>query len=184
MNELTEQVKRARIKWKYRGDTRPDFAMIPGNGQESVWDYPRPPKIEPDIRNVVVSIKSFVIAESRKTIRILETSSPPVFYIPEKDIDLSKLEKGDGKSLCEWKGLASYYNIIVGEIIVMNAGWKYENPFEGYKEIRDYIAFYPSKLDCFVDREKVLPQPGEFYGGWVTSEITGPFKGEKGSESW
>ena len=184
MNELTEQIRLARSKWKYRGDTRPDFALVPGEGQESVWDYPRPPKIEPDNRTVVVSFKTFVLAESTKTIRILETSSPPVFYIPKKDIDLTKLKKGKGSSLCEWKGRASYYNIIIEEYMIMNCGWKYENPFNGYEKIRDYIAFYPSMLDCFVNGEKVLSQPGEFYGGWVTSEIIGPFKGEKGSESW
>jgi len=184
MSELSEQIKRARAKWKYRGDIRPDFVSVPKSGQESVWDYPRPPKIDPDDRMVTVHYKTVIIAESINTVRILETSSPPVFYIPQKDIDLTKLEKGKGSSLCEWKGLASYYNVVTEEHKIINAGWIYENPFSGYQEIRNYMAFYPSKLDCYVDGEKVLPQPGEFYGGWVTSEITGPFKGEKGTELW
>lgn len=184
MSELTEEIKRARSKWKYIGDVRPDFADIPGPGQESVWDYPRPPKIDPDKRTVLVRFDNTLIAESGNSVRILETSGPPVFYIPQNDIDMKKLEKGRGSSLCEWKGPAGYWNVNVEGRIIANAGWTYSSPFAGYEYIKDYVAFYPSKLDCFVDGEKVLPQPGEFYGGWVTSEITGPFKGEKGSEWW
>ena len=184
MSELSEQIKRARAKWKFRGDIRPDFASVPGAGQESVWDYPRPPKIDPDNRTVIVNYKTVIVAESRNTVRILETSSPPVFYIPEKDIDLTKLEKGEGSSLCEWKGQGGYWNVTIDGNKIINAGWSYEKPFPGYEFIRNYVAFCPERLECFVDGERVLPQPGKFYGGWVTSEITGPFKGEKGSEWW
>lgn len=184
MSDFSEEIKRARSKWKFRGDTRPDFADIPGPGQESVWDYPRPPKIDPDNRNILVQINNTLIAESRNTVRILETSSPPVFYIPEADIDMTKLEEGRGSSLCEWKGPAGYLDVHVVGQVINNAGWTYPRPFPGFEYIKNYVAFYPSKLDCYVNGEKVLPQPGEFYGGWVTSEVTGPFKGEKGSEWW
>ena len=184
MSDLSDQIRQARAKWKYRGDVRPDFAIAPEEGQESVWDYPRPPKIDPDNRKVLVEIQSEIIAESTSTIRILETSSPPVFYIPEKDIDLSKLKEGTGSSLCEWKGPAKYWNVITDSEVLENVGWSYPAPFPGYEEIRDYISFYPAKLECYVDGERVLPQPGGFYGGWVTSEIVGPFKGEPGTGRW
>jgi len=184
MSDLTEEIKRARGKWKFRGDVRPDFAEIPKPEHESVWDYPRPPKIDPDDRKVLVKYGTAVIAESQNSIRILETSSPPVFYIPESDIYFSNLEKEIGSSICEWKGYASYWNVTVNGQKIINAGWSYANPFPGYEDISNYVAFYPAKLECFVDGESVSPQPGKFYGGWLTSEITGPFKGEKGSEWW
>lgn len=184
MSDISEQIKRARLKWKFRGDSHPDFADIPESGQESVWDYPRPPAIDPNKRNVIVSFDQIVVAESINTIRILETASPPVFYIPQDDIDINLLGEKSGSSICEWKGAAVYWDVIVNSERIFNAGWSYPRPFPGYEQIANYIAFYPSKLDCFVDGEKVRPQPGEFYGGWVTSDIAGPFKGERGSEWW
>ncbi len=184
MSKLTEEIIRSRAKWKYRGQVRPDFADVPGPGRESVWDYPRPPKIDPDTREVVVRFNGALIAESNSSLRILETSSPPVFYIPENNIDKAKLEKAEGSSLCEWKGAASYWNVVVEGQKIVHAGWTYPDPFPGYEKIRNYVAFYPARLECFVQGERVLPQPGKFYGGWVTSEITGPFKGEKGTEWW
>lgn len=184
MSDLNEQIRRSRAKWKYRGKVRPEFAVIPEPGQESVWDYPRPPKIDPDKRTVLVKFQSEVIAESGDSIRILETSSPPVFYIPQKDIEMSRIREATGSSICEWKGMARYWIVYTENNIIENAGWSYPDPFPGYEKIRNYIAFYPSRLDCFVDGEKVLPQSGVFYGGWVTSDIVGPFKGEKGSEWW
>ena len=184
MSELTEAIKRSRAKWKYRGESRPDFAKVPGAGQESVWDYPRPPKIDPDKRTVLVKLYETVIAESNSSVRILETSGPPVFYIPPSDIDMQLLKKADGSSICEWKGPAVYWDVVLNGEKIVYAGWSYPDPFPGYEEIQHYVAFYPSKLDCFVDGEKALPQPGKFYGGWVTSELTGPFKGEKGTEWW
>jgi len=184
MSELTEQIRRARAKWKYRGDVRPDFAVAPEEGQESVWDYPRPPRIDPDERTIVVKYQSELIAESKSTVRILETSSPPVFYIPDKDIDMSKLKEGTGSSLCEWKGWAIYWDVITEKETIENVGWSYPDPFPGYEEIRNYVSFYPARLECFVDGERVLPQPGGYYGGWVTSEIVGPVKGEPGTGRW
>ncbi|MGI9533703.1 MAG: DUF427 domain-containing protein [Thermodesulfobacteriota bacterium] len=184
MSDLTDQIAQARAKWKYRGDIRPEYAVNPEKGQESVWDYPRPPKIDPDKRTVVVKYESELIAESTGTVRILETSSPPVFYIPEKDIELSLLKEGTGSSLCEWKGNAKYWDVITEIKIFENAAWSYPEPFPGYEEIRDYISFYPSMLECYVDGERVLPQQGGYYGGWVTTEIVGPYKGEPGTGGW
>ena len=184
MSELNDQIRQARAKWKYRGDVRPDFAIIPEEGQESVWDYPRPPKIDPDSRTVLVRFNSEVIAESTSTVRILETAGPPVFYIPQKDIEMSMLTDGTSTTLCEWKGHAKHWNVITEKKTFENAGWSYPDPFPGYEEIRDYISFYPVMLECYVDSERVLPQHGGYYGGWVTSEIVGPFKGEPGTGWW
>ena len=184
MTELTEKIRRARAKWKYRGDERPEFAVVPQEGQESVWDYPRPPKVVSDSRTVIVKYQSEIIAQSADTIRILETSSPPVFYIPQKDIEMSKLSDGTSTTLCEWKGYAKHWNVTAENKDFENAGWSYPNPFPGYEEIRDYIAFYPAILECYVDGERVLPQPGGYYGGWITSEIVGPVKGEPGTGRW
>ena len=184
MTKLTEQIIKARAKWKYRGDVRPDFAEMTEGEQESVWDYPRPPKVDPDSRKVVVKCGSVIVAESTGSIRILETSSPPVFYIPEKDIDMSKLREGTGSSLCEWKGPAKYWTVFTDEAVLENVGWSYPEPFPGYEQIKDFISFYPARLECYVGDERVMPQPGGFYGGWVTSEIRGPFKGEEGTGWW
>ena len=184
MSDLSEELKRARSKWKFRGQERPEFAEDPGSGQESVWDYPRPPRIDHNSRTVVVKCQGNDVAESINTIRILETAGPPVFYIPQDDIKMSLLEESAGSSICEWKGPAVYWDVICNGNRIVNAGWSYPRPFPGYEQISNYIAFYPSKLDCFVDGEKVRPQPGKFYGGWVTSEVAGPFKGERGSEWW
>ena len=184
MSDLNEKIARARAKWKYRGDVRPDFAIEPGPGQESVWDYPRPPRVEPDSRKILIRCESEIVAESMDSIRILETAGPPVFYLPQKDIDMTKLSDGTGSSLCEWKGPAKYWTVTVGKTVLENVGWSYPEPFPGYENISDYISFYPSRLECYIEGERVLSQPGGFYGGWVTSELVGPFKGEKGTEWW
>ena len=184
MHELKEELIRARNRWTHRGKSRPDFAVEPKSGQESVWDYPRPPKIDNDPRLVVVKFKDQIIAESSNTVRVLETASPPVFYIPPTDVNFDYLQKQEMDSLCEWKGLATYFAVVLDDLIINNAGWGYLEPFSDFEQIKDYISFYPSKLDCFVANEKVKPQPGGFYGGWVTSEIVGPFKGEPGTSWW
>lgn len=184
MNNFKDLIRQVREKWEYTGKFRPDFAVRPARGQESVWDYPRPPKIDSDDRHVVVKHKDYIIAETSKAERVLETASPPVFYIPPEDINMDILKESPGSSFCEWKGEASYWSFKDANIEIKNIGWSYPNPFREFKSIKDYIAFYPSRVDCFVEGEKVKSQPGQFYGGWITSELVGPFKGEIGTETW
>lgn len=184
MSNFKELIKQVRDKWNYTGNKRPDFAEIPGEGQESVWDYPRPPVIAPDDRSVVIKHDGIAVAETSRSVRVLETASPPVFYIPMDDIIMNLLTESEGGSFCEWKGEAIYWSLQKDDFFIKNIGWSYPNPFKEFRMIKDYIAFYPSRIDCHVDGERVKPQPGQFYGGWVTSELTGPFKGEKGTEWW
>jgi len=170
--------------WRYRGGDRPPFAIEPGPGQESVWDYPRPPRVESDTRRVEVVHAGTVIADTTRALRVLETASPPVFYIPPDDVQSSLLTRGRGASLCEWKGKASYWSVCIDADELTNVGWSYEDPFEEFEAIRGHLSFYPARLECYVDGNRVLPQPGGFYGGWVTPEVVGPFKGEPGTGGW
>ena len=157
---------------------------MPGPGEESVWDYPRPPRIEPDSRVVRVVHGGETIAESRRAVRILETASPPTFYIPPDDVRTELLEQGSGASLCEWKGSSTYWSLRTEGGTLPNAGWSYENPFPEFATIRGYLSFYPSKLECYVAEHRARPQPGGFYGGWITPEVVGPFKGDPGTGGW
>jgi uncharacterized protein (DUF427 family) len=157
----------------------------PEAGQESVWDYPRPPRLEPTPRHIVVIFNGEVIAETRRAMRVLETSHPPVYYIPPDDIQMQYLQPTDRTTFCEWKGSASYYTVQVGDRTAKNAAWYYPNPTPPFAALKDHVAFYPAEMDvCYVDGERVTPQPGRFYGGWITADIVGPFKGEKGSMGW
>jgi uncharacterized protein (DUF427 family) len=157
----------------------------PEPGKESVWDYPRPPRVEDSTRHIKVVFNNVVIAETRRAKRVLETSSPPVYYIPTEDIEMEYLKRTQKNTICEWKGIASYYTVIVGDKEAKNAAWFYPNPQSGYTPIKNHVAFYPQKMDaCYVDGELVRPQPGDFYGGWITGDIVGPFKGEPGTEGW
>ena len=169
--------------WQFRGQKRPEFAEVPGPGQESVWDYPRPPKIEADTRLIQVKSGSQLIVSTNRSYRILETASPPTFYLPPQVIDWNLLRAIEGASLCEWKGLATYWGLSSGPGR-RTVGWSYPEPKPSFSRIRDHVCFYPGILECFVDGERVLPQPGRFYGGWITKEIVGPFKGEQGTEHW
>lgn len=169
--------------WKYDGSERPPWADEPGSGEESVWDYPRPPRLAADDRHVVVRAAGVVIADSIGAIRVLETASPPAFYLPPHDVDLTRLVPASGSSLCEWKGPATYWSIEVGDTTLDRAAWSYENPSAGYEQIAGHLSFYPARLACTVDGVRVEPQPGGFYGGWVTPEVVGPFKGE-GDTGW
>ena len=163
----------------------PHKRIEPGIGQESVWDYPRPPRLEKCQRQIRIIYNGEVIAESQRTKRILETSHPPVYYIPRQDIRMETLQQASGASLCEWKGQAKYYNVVVDDQVAPNAAWTFPNPVPEYRGIQNYIAFYPSKMDlCTVDGEEVVAQEGDFYGGWITSDIVGPFKGIPGSRGW
>ncbi len=154
-------------------------------GQESVWDYPRPPRVEDSEKHVEIFFNDIMIADSSATKRVLETSSPPVYYLPLEDIEMRYLSLSDKKTMCEWKGLASYYNIKVHDKAALNAAWYYPDPIPEYSVLKGYVAFYPQYMDvCYLDGEVVSPQPGSFYGGWITSDIVGPFKGEPGTEGW
>ena len=156
----------------------------PGPGQESVWDYPRPPKLEASSRRVRVLFAGTVIAESSKAYRVLETSHPPAWYIPREDVRGEFLLSGQGSSHCEWKGVAAYWSVKVGDQVSVNAAWSYQHPSPPFAPIQGHLSFYPSRCECYVDEERVQPQPGDFYGGWITSHVVGPFKGGPGSRGW
>ena len=179
-----DKFERARKQWSFRGSNRPEWAIEPGPGQESVWDYPRPPRLDPDPRLVRVVHGSTTIAETRHAVRVLETASPPTIYIPPEDVQTDLLKRARGASLCEWKGSATYWSLDVDGCITPKIGWSYQTPFPAFEAIRGYLSFYPNKVDCFVDEHKASAQLGGFYGGWVTPEIVGPFKGQAGTGSW
>jgi uncharacterized protein (DUF427 family) len=170
--------------WEYRGQKRPSFAIEPGPGQESVWDYPRPPALKRDGRRVEVRFADVIVADSCRTYRVLETASPPTFYIPPEDVHVELLTPLAGASFCEWKGTARYWSLSAEGSSGEAVGWSYPQPTEPFSQIAGYFSFYPARVECYVGGERVRPQGGGFYGGWVTREIVGPFKGEPGTGSW
>lgn len=184
MHNLPPGIERARAKWRYRGDDRPEFAYEPGAKQESVWDYPRPPRLERDERRVEVAWAGRTIANTGSAYRVLETASPPTFYLPPDDVRSELLEPSERFSICEWKGRARYFSLRSGGGVIADVAWSYADPWPGYEEIAGFISFYPARVECYVNGERVEPQPGDFYGGWVTSEIVGPYKGEPETGWW
>ncbi len=159
--------------------------IIPKCGQESVWDYPRPPRLEPTSSRIRVVFNEITVADTTDAYRVLETSHPPVYYLPPKDILMEHLRPARGRSSCEWKGAASYYTVVAGERWAEKGAWYYPDPTGQFSEIRDHVAFFAGLMDaCYVDDEKVTPQPGGFYGGWITKDIVGPFKGGPGTAGW
>lgn len=157
----------------------------PGPGQESVWDYPRPPRLEPCDKRIKIVVEGEVIAESSNAKRVLETSHPPTYYIPPADIRTDLFASTDGQSWCEWKGMANYFDVVIEERRVAKAAWAYALPTPAFEAIRNHLAFYPHLMDaCYVGDEQVQSQAGGFYGGWITSNIVGPFKGEPGTSGW
>ena len=159
--------------------------IAPGPGQESVWDYPRPPRLEPIGSHIVVRFAGRTVVDTRNALRLLETSHPPTYYLPPTDIDHECLEPSHQTSFCEWKGHASYYDVVVGGLRAEASAWGYASPLEAFVDLKDHVAFYAHRMDeCLVDGEKAEPQPGNFYGGWVTSTVVGPFKGGPGSWGW
>jgi uncharacterized protein (DUF427 family) len=165
---------------------RPDPA---GPGQESVWEYPRPPRLEPVAARLTVVLGGETIADTTRGYRVLETSHPPNYYFPPSDVVPGALERAKGASFCEWKGRAHYFSVHGGHgdarVVVHEGAWGYDEPSEAFRAITGYVAFYASRMDaCFVDGEQVTPQPGGFYGGWITSDVVGPFKGGPGSRGW
>ena len=159
--------------------------VVPAPGQESVWDYPRPPSLERTARHVVVELGGVVIADTVRAWRVCETSHPPVYYVPREDIVDGVLRPSAGGSFCEWKGVATYWTVDVGGVCEPDAGWSYEAPSSRFVPMTGAVSFYPARMDrCLVDDEVVRPQAGGFYGGWITDEVVGPFKGEPGTLHW
>ncbi|MGH7513000.1 MAG: DUF427 domain-containing protein [Gemmatimonadales bacterium] len=181
----SEAYRQQREKWRNFPRVRPARIVAPGPGQESVWDYPRPPGVEPVTARVRVEFEGLTIADTARALRVCETSSPPCYYIPQADILMDRLELSERTSFCEWKGLASYWSVRVRSRHAKDSAWSYPEPDEGFEPIRDYIGFYPKRMDgCWVGPDRATPQPGFYYGGWVTPNLVGPFKGIPGSESW
>ncbi len=168
--------------WQRQGKNRPEFAVEPGPGQESVWDYPRPPVLDAEHRLIEVKDGKLLVARTTKAFRVLETASPPTFYIPPDDVDFDRLEPMPERTVCEWKGMAIYWALSREPAHAI--AWSYPRPRARFVRIRDYVAFYPARVACFLDAERVRAQPGRFYGGWITNEIVGPFKGEPGTLHW
>lgn len=172
------------------GDLRAPFSatprrIAPGPGQESVWDYPRPPRLEPVAQPVTVEHRGKVIAATHDALRVVETASPPTYYIPRMHVRMEWLNASGRISFCEWKGHAVYWSLDMDGAVVEDVAWSYPMPTPSFAELRDCLAFYAGRVDhCRVGTHVVTPQPGGFYGGWVTPDIVGPFKGEPGTESW
>ncbi len=156
-----------------------------GPGQESVWDYPRPPRLEPVPERLRVIFEGVTIADTVRGWRVLETSHPPTYYLPPGDILPGALASVGGGSVCEWKGRAAYFDVVGPQRRAERVAWAYPKPTERFAALADHVAFYAGPMDaCFVGEERVIPQPGGFYGGWVTGRIVGPFKGEPGTMGW
>ena len=185
MTKETASILAAQAKWKYRGTQRPPFAVPPAAGQESVWDYPRPPRLEADPRHVQVFAGSRQLADTRAAVRVLETASPPTFYLPPEDVDVAALQRTGERTTCEWKGVADAFSLIGDSSRRGNAvAWAYFDTLPAFEPLRGYFAFYPKTLRCTVGDAVVQAQPGGYYGGWITPEVVGPFKGEAGSAAW
>ena len=151
-------------------------------GQESVWSFPRPAVAERTPAHIVIEHRGRRIADSRRTVRTLETSHPPSYYIPLDDIEPDILRRASGSSLCEWKGAAVYFDVVMGDEVIERVGWSYPTPTPAFDLLKDHVAFYARPFErCLVDGQIVTPQPGGFYGGWITDGFAGPFKGGPGS---
>jgi uncharacterized protein (DUF427 family) len=155
------------------------------DGQESVWDYPRPPAVRPCSRSIEVSFGGHVVCRTTSSLQVLETSHPPVYYLPRSTFTAGALRPARGASLCEWKGAAAYLDIVAGGRVASAAAWYYPNPSPGFEALAGHVAVYAGRVDgCFVDGRRVQPQPGGFYGGWITPDVAGPFKGAPGTSGW
>lgn len=157
----------------------------PGPGQESVWDYPRPPRLEPTSKRLIVTFAGVVVADTVRAHRVLETSQAPAYYLPPDDVDRTLLVDLGPGSTCEWKGQARYWSIQVGDRVAEAAAWSYPSPTPAFASVADHFAFYPGRVDsCTVDGELARPMDGGFYGGWITDDIVGPIKGAPGTLHW
>ncbi len=154
-------------------------------GQESVWDYPRPPAIDASGERVEIVLGGVTVASTRDTVRVLETSHPPTYYLPISAFVAGALRPAAGSSFCEFKGGARYFDVLGGDSVAERAAWNYPTPTPGFEVLADRVAVYPGRMDaCTVDGELVRPQPGGFYGGWITDRVAGPFKGAPGTMGW
>jgi uncharacterized protein (DUF427 family) len=174
----------ARAQWRWRGQDRPPFAESPQPGQVSVWDFPRPPKLVRDAREIIVRWGDLLVARTSGAWVVQETAHPPTFYLPLEDVRTELLQPVGGGSVCEWKGPARYWNLVDGTRRLDRVGWSYPQPLAGAEALTDCVAFYAHDLECTVGAARVTPQPGAFYGGWITPDLSGPFKGEPGSGNW
>jgi uncharacterized protein (DUF427 family) len=159
--------------------------LPPGPGQESVWAYPRPAVAQSTAAHIVIKHRGLTVADTRRSVRVIETSHPPSYYIPSDDIRPGALRPSARRSLCEWKGQAFYWDVSLDGVLLAQVGWSYPKPTPDFEILRDHVAFYAGPFDrCTVDGEVVTPQPGHFYGGWITLAVAGPFKGMPGSDGW
>jgi uncharacterized protein (DUF427 family) len=157
----------------------------PGPDQESVWDYPRPPRLERFEGRITIELGGEVIASTQGAWRVLETSHPPTYYLPRTAFVEGVLRDAPGSSWCEWKGQARYFDLVTADRAAPKAAWTYPDPTPGFEPIANAVAVMAGQVDrCTVDGETVIPQPGGFYGGWITSAVVGPFKGGPGSAGW
>lgn len=184
---MPQWLRSARDSWTNRGERRPDFAVEPGPGQESVWDYPRPPAVVADGRLIEVDDADGPIARTTISVRVLETSHPPSFYLHPDGLVPGRLVVTGGSSHCEWKGPAEYLALAGSSGrpgTGLAVGWRYPEPYPEFADHAGWISFYPDRVRCRVDGEPVRAQAGGFYGGWITDDVVGPFKGEPGTSGW
>ncbi len=185
MKKLPDAIRRARESWSHTGRGRPPGAPEPGPGQESVWDYPRPPAIVPCPRPVRVEFAGETVAASDRAMKVCETASPPTYYLPPDDVREDLLVPSPRRTMCEWKGQARYWSLKVGDRVAESAVWAYPDAWERFETIAGWYAFMPAAMDaCRVGDDLVRAQAGGFYGGWITPDVLGPFKGEPGTGHW
>ncbi|MFP5342844.1 MAG: DUF427 domain-containing protein [Candidatus Limnocylindria bacterium] len=152
---------------------------------ESVWDYPRPPRLEPVPERIRVVVDGVTVADSTRAFRVLETSHPPAYYLPPEGVRMDLLRPGRGRSVCEWKGVATYHDLAVGDRRIDDVAWSYPRPTPAFAAMAGYLSFYAGRVDeAWVGDERATAQAGDFYGGWITSRVRGPFKGEPGTLGW
>ncbi len=184
--EIARRTARARTRARQRPPARD--IQAPAAWQESVWDYPRPPRIEPVSETVEVAYEACTIARTTEALRVIETAGAPVIYIPAHDVREGRLQITGDWGLCEWKGVYYNFDLTLGDRVVSQAGWMFPEPFtdlgQGYERLRRHFAFHPAKVTCMLGEDCVRAQPGGHYGGWVTERVTGPFKGSPGSDDW
>jgi uncharacterized protein (DUF427 family) len=149
-----------------------------------VWDYPRPPRIDAEAREVVVRVGNVEVARTRHALRVLETASPPTVYIPRVDVATEYLQPAPRSSRCEWKGPARYWNVRVASVVLDAVAWSYDDPLPAFGSLRGHLSYYPGRIECYMDGVRVRGQAGGFYGGWVTPDVVGPFKGDPGTSGW
>ncbi|MCR9166278.1 MAG: DUF427 domain-containing protein [Nannocystaceae bacterium] len=187
MARISDSIRAARAAWNRPGRPRPATReiAIPKDGQESVWDFPRPPRLESWSERVKIEFAGATLADTNHALRLLETSHPPTYYVPMADVNMDMLRPAGGASMCEWKGQAAYFDVVAPQRVAARAAWSYPDPFDDFAQVAGHLAFYCAAMDgCWVGGHQATPQPGGFYGGWVTPHVTGPFKGGPGSAGW